>query len=134
MREAGIVGHRINAVVQSRMIAEVPGPELSILIQPWQAVYVEVPKVACSSIKLAIAELLDSPLDGPGGDPHQSTFPVVTPDTDGPVMFPGFFSFTFVRNPWSRLLSCYRDKICLQVNGYTHSTIRPGMADFVTVA
>ncbi len=105
------------------------GPELAILITPYQSVYVEIPKVACSSIKIALSKLLGIKLDGPNGDPHQSTFPLMTPDLERESMFPGLFSFAFVRNPWSRLVSCYRDKILFEANGFTHATKRSGVAD-----
>jgi hypothetical protein len=52
------------------------GPELTILLEPYAAVYIEIPKVACSSIKVAISELLELELDGPNKDPHRSTLPV----------------------------------------------------------
>lgn len=106
------------------------GPEVSILLEPYAAVYIEIPKVACTSFKVTFAQLLGIDLSSTGGDPHQAQFP--TPP--GPVftsgsLYPGFFSFAFVRNPWDRLLSCYRDKIRGEVDGFTNFTIRPGVAD-----
>lgn len=105
------------------------GPELAIVLKPYDAVYIEIPKVACTSIKVAIAGLLEIELDGPGGDPHQSTLPTIEWHLDGHMLFPGLFSFTFVRNPWDRLVSCYRDKIMGEVDGFTDRTVRPGIAD-----
>lgn len=106
------------------------GPEICVLLQPYEAVYVEIPKVACTSLKVALAQLLQLELDGPDGDPHQTELPTIAYDiTTGGPLFPGLFSFSFVRNPWDRLVSCYRDKIAGEVEGFTNSTIRPGVAD-----
>lgn len=105
-------------------------PEVTVLLAPWRAVYVEVPKVACSSLKMAFAGLLGVDLDASEGDPHQANFPDAAVSTDpGGYLFPGFFAFAFVRNPWSRLVSCYRDKILGEVPGFTNFTLRPGVAD-----
>ena len=106
------------------------GPEVSVLLQRYGAVYIEVPKVACTSLKVAFAQLLGIDLKGSGGDPHQASFPSLAccRDPDGPL-FPDLFAFAFVRNPWDRLVSCYRDKIAGEVDGFTHCNIRPGVAD-----
>lgn len=104
------------------------GPEIAVLLEAWSAVYVEIPKVACSSIKVALAELLAIEIEHE--DPHQTPFPTVACEltASGPL-YPGLFSFTFVRNPWDRLVSCYRDKILGEVDGFTHFILRPGVAD-----
>ena len=104
------------------------GPELAILLAPYGAVYVEVPKVACTSINVALAAMLG--IDLVEGNPHETAFPAINCElsNQGPL-FPGLFSFAFVRNPWDRLVSCYRDKILFEAKGFTHSTIRPGIAD-----
>ena len=102
----------------------------SILLERYGAVYIETPKVACTSIKTAIAGVLDISLAETHGDPHQVCWP--TPDQahsrSGPL-FPGLFAFAFVRNPWDRLVSCYRDKVRGEVDGHTHFTSRPGVAN-----
>jgi chondroitin 4-sulfotransferase 11 len=105
-------------------------PEITVLLQPYGAVYIEIPKVACTSLKVAFAELLGVALDGFGGDPHQAQFPSIAcrSDAHGPL-FPDLFAFAFVRNPWDRLVSCYRDKIAGEVDGFTRFDIRPGVAD-----
>jgi hypothetical protein len=105
------------------------GPESAILIEPYSAVYIEIPKVACSSIKVALSNLLQIELNGPSKDPHQSRFPEAVPCLKSSLMFNGYFSFSFVRNPWGRLLSCYRDKVLFQAQGFTNSTQRSGVAD-----
>ncbi len=101
-----------------------------ILLDPYKAVYVEVPKVACTSIKTALAQILGIGLDVTGGNPHDIHWPTprTVPSRSGPL-FPGLFTFAFVRNPWDRLVSCYQDKIGGEVDGYTYFTIRPGVAN-----
>jgi hypothetical protein len=105
------------------------GPEVNVLLQRYNAVYIEVPKVACTSLKVAFAQLLEVELDS-SGDPHRTCFPAATvhAEANGPL-FPDLFAFAFVRNPWDRLVSCYRDKIAGEVNGFTNFTIRSGVAD-----
>lgn len=108
-----------------------PGQDLEyILLESYRAVYVEIPKVACTSIKVALASLVGVDLDETAGNPHEARWPrpPAEPTGDGPL-FPGLFAFAFVRNPWDRLVSCYRDKIGGEVDGYTYFTIRPGVAN-----
>lgn len=105
------------------------GPEVSVLLESYGAVYIEIPKVACTSLKSAFAQLLGISLEDAGGDPHQVSFPspLAPPSHVGPL-YPGLFSFAFVRNPWDRLVSCYRDKIRGEVDGFTDFTVQPGVA------
>jgi len=101
-----------------------------VLLKQYRAIYIPVPKVACTSFKTAFAPLLGLRLDRAHGDPHRVWFPSPVPiDSLQLILYPGFFRFGFVRNPWDRLVSCYRDKIRNEVDGYTRFTIRPGVAN-----
>lgn len=118
----------------------------TVWLEAYDAVYVEVPKVACSSIKIALASVLGIDLAAMGGNPHKVRFPE-PPVQPGSTLFPGLFTFAFVRNPWDRLVSCYRDKILGEVRDFTafdpargvayclagFAAFRPGMSfdDFV---
>lgn len=83
----------------------------------YRYIYVETPKVACTTIKriLQVAEV-DGDLPRLAEDVHdrgQSPLPQIR---DVPEAFqqlyedPATFRFCFVRNPFSRALSCYLDK------------------------
>lgn len=82
-----------------------------------QAVYVNNPKVACSTIKLALqrAELND-PVWNPATSVHDHgaspllTWPEMTME-NWESELAGRFVFSFVRNPFSRLRSAYLNKI-----------------------
>lgn len=102
----------------------------AIVLEPFRAVYVVIPKVAATSFKTLFAPHLGIELNG--RSPHLAAFP--QPRGRSPfvrrVRYLRYFKFGFVRNPWARLLSCYKDKIQNQsAGGDTHFTIRPGVAD-----
>lgn len=105
---------------------------VAILLKAQAAVYVEVPKVACSSIKIALAGLSGIDLTTVAGDPHKVRFPTATPSQTGSALYPGFYSFAFVRNPWDRLVSCYRDKILGQASDFTLFDPTRGIAQCLT--
>ena len=83
--------------------------------------YVATPKVACSKIKMALQtlegfELPPVPLrihwrDTPGLSFVQSVSNFSTPEAVEILTAPGWFRFCFVRNPYSRLFSAYKQKV-----------------------
>jgi hypothetical protein len=93
-------------------------PRTAVLLEAYNAVYIEVPKVACSSIRIALASLLGIDLNAAGVNSHEVDFPEPRPQA-GPGLYPGLFAFAFVRNPWDRVVSCYRDKILGEVRDFT---------------
>lgn len=86
----------------------------------YKILYVENPKVACSTIKYMLqwAELGDDcelKTRHISSIHNRSLSPLLSPKDD-PVVFQeavwgGYFKFCFVRNPYVRTLSCFLDKI-----------------------
>lgn len=83
-------------------------PAHNILLHEWRAVYISIPKVACTSIRTALAGMLGHKVKR---NVHfEVKFPMVAKKDIKPK-FPDYFVFVFVRNPWDRLLSCFLNKI-----------------------
>lgn len=82
-------------------------------------VYVENPKVASSTVKRHLMRQQLLTLPGAKTNPHPEIqqSPFVKPyqlgnDQLGEILFgPGYYKFSFVRNPFSRVLSAFLDKI-----------------------
>lgn len=70
-------------------------------------IFFYIPKVASTSIKKALAKaLFDKNVTA---RVHTFWFDEVIDVKKG--AYPDYFKFTFVRNPWDRIVSCYSDKI-----------------------
>ncbi|MBW2998482.1 sulfotransferase family protein [Candidatus Woesearchaeota archaeon] len=116
--------------------------ERNILLEKQKAIYFFIPKVACSSIKKICSDLLclesDSIIQI-----HINKYPFIFRKKI--AKYNNYFKFTFVRNPWDRIVSCYKNKIREKslnnqhfVNGVfsrfiTYGTFTPEMSfeDFV---
>jgi hypothetical protein len=85
----------------------------NIAMHQYNAIYIFIPKVACSSIKLAIADLIGVPSPDQNNKlafPHKRNYPYVKRN-EVCDKYESYFRFAFVRNPWDRVLSCYQNKI-----------------------
>ena len=96
-------------------------------------IYFINPKCACTSIKAFLAATdptldVDSTMIGQDG-----AFGKVDRIEDVSP-YPDYFKFTFVRNPWDRLVSCYLEKVIGQRRWTDVFGPTPSFADFVHVA
>ena len=108
-----------------------------VILKDYQVAYLSIPKVACSSIKYALAGLIfGRELDPFGQDKtlriHEDVF-IGRSLKSIARKYDDYFKFTFVRNPWDRLVSCYNDKI-LNPDRRTPKMIHQGFEAGMTFA
>lgn len=84
----------------------------NFVLHQYNAMYIEVPKVACSSINLACADLIKLDIDDSGihHPNNKNKIPRVPKDEISKQLI-NYYKFAFVRNPWDRVVSCYCEKI-----------------------
>jgi Sulfotransferase family len=101
---------------------------LFFLARPAGLAYLQVPKVACTSFKIAMAiinrpELAKELGEAPLRIHSQPEFSDIA-DENSPLLR-NLFRFTFVRNPMERFLSFYQNKIFYRPKG----TVAPSIAE-----
>lgn len=88
-------------------------PRIFYLIDPLKLAYLETPKVACTAIRMALAQASGISFDrSEGFEYHLYIDPQwhrVAGKLDRAQC--GYDRFSFVRNPFDRLVSCYRSKV-----------------------
>lgn len=75
-----------------------------ILLHPNKAIYVPIPKVACSSFKVICKEIALK------NNETELPYPMAHP-SDFTGRYSHYFKFCFVRNPWDRIVSLYSNKV-----------------------
>ena len=82
----------------------------AIVLDELQAIYVSIPKVACTSLKYAMAEWLGLELSEKQ-QIHNAAFKFAALSELSRKPYQSYYKFVFVRNPWDRLVSFYSNKI-----------------------
>ncbi len=95
----------------------------NILIEDFKSIYFFIPKNGCTSFKTAIFNFVgDKDFED---TVHKFDFPFVQFEqlnTD----YTDYFKFAFVRNPWNRIVSCFKGKI--RSSDVTNKNFKNGVA------
>jgi hypothetical protein len=104
-------------------------PEVEIFaLKEFKCLFFPIPKAANTSLKTAFGSLIGIDVEG---SLSAGISPFITKNRV--IDFDDFWKFTFVRNPWDRLVSCYSDKIkkdsCYNNNRYING-VYVGLAEY----
>ncbi len=77
----------------------------------YRLIYYSVPKVACTTIKTCIAKLNNVETTGLGVHNKNPAIKRLTIKASNVACYADYYRFSFVRNPWDRLFSCYKNKV-----------------------
>ena len=101
----------------------------NIMLHQYKAIFFPIPKVGCSSIKKICSDLLEIAPPNPE-EPlsliHKRDYPYVKKQHIW-KKYKEYFCFCFVRNPWDRIVSCYKNKIHPD-NNYNDPWFKNGVA------
>jgi chondroitin 4-sulfotransferase 11 len=81
----------------------------AILLENYKAIYILVPKAGTSSMKKVCIDLCN--ISTECKIVHQAPLPYISMLEAQKPKYSSYFKFTFIRDPWDRLVSCYEDKI-----------------------
>lgn len=83
-----------------------------VVLDQQQSAYLEIPKVACTSIRYFLADLLGIANEIEPLHANYHLFPqALNLEELFLTKYKNYLKFAFIRNPWDRLVSCYVNKI-----------------------
>lgn len=98
-----------------------------VILDDYRAAYLEIPKVACTSIRYFLAEILGilNEIEPIYANYHR--FPQASSLEElFLTRYKDYLKFSFVRNPWDRLVSCFANKI--RSDGRNNDLYKDGVA------
>jgi len=82
-----------------------------LILDEFKAIYIVIPKTGCTSIKKFFSNYYDWNVIGNVHDPLSDIYKNIVNEDLRQDKFDGYYAFTFVRNPFSRLYSAYKSKV-----------------------
>ncbi|QGY39310.1 hypothetical protein GM415_03975 [Pseudodesulfovibrio cashew] len=101
-----------HALGEKLLVGDIPMPERkhAIISHGLKAIYLVMPKVASTTLEVALAAASPTPIE-------------VIQEADLSACPRDYFSFTFVRNPYDRMVSIFRH----EANNFNRNVYRPAM-------